>query len=205
MAYSRLWLITSMWNKLIAVTDSTTCPRSLEAQLEKICTCEHKPQAIILRAKKLTPSEYETLAIAALKICNAHGVPLILHSHWRLALKLGVSALHLPLAILRQPEFQKNKTGFTHISTSIHQQPEIKEAVALGATVLIAGHIYTTQCKEGLAPRGLTFLSEVCQEVEGFGLPVYAIGGIKFNPTQLEEIKKAGATGACIMSGYMQI
>lgn len=194
-----------MWDRLIAVTDSTTCPRSLEVQLERICTCEHKPQAIILRAKELSPTEYEALAVTALTICNAHGVPLILHSHWRLALKLGVSALHLPLAILRQAEFQKNKIDFTHISTSIHRQTEIKEAAVLGATTLIAGHIYATQCKEGLAPRGLTFLSEACQEAEGFGLPVYAIGGIKFNSTQLAEIKKAGATGACIMSGYMHI
>ena len=194
-----------MWDKLIAVTDSATCPRSLEEQLERICTCEYKPQAIILRAKELSPAEYEALAIAALKICHSHGVQLILHTHWKLALKLGVSALHLPLAILRQSDFQKNKTGFTHISTSIHQQTEIMEAAVLGATNLVAGHIYSTQCKEGLAPRGLTFLSEVCQKAEGFGLPVYAIGGIKFNPVQLEEIKKAGAKGACIMSGYMRI
>ena len=40
---------------------------------------------------------------------------------------------------------------------------------------MTAGHIYATDCKQGLPPRGLDFLEEVCRAVD---IPVWAIGGI---------------------------
>ena len=68
--------------------------------------------------------------------------------------------------------------------------------------MLIAGHIYTTQCKAGLAPRGLGFLQAVCSAVN---LPVYAIGGISFDASQHAELQANGARGACVMSAYMKL
>ena len=72
----------------------------------------------------------------------------------------------------------------------------------MGVTYLTAGHIYVTDCKKGLAPRGLHFLQEVCKSVS---VPVYGIGGIKFDPVQWQELQSAGATGGCIMSGMMEL
>ena len=68
--------------------------------------------------------------------------------------------------------------------------------------MLIAGHIYTTQCKAGLAPRGLGFLQAVCNAIS---LPVYAIGGIGFAAEQHAELLANGARGACVMSAYMKL
>ena len=68
--------------------------------------------------------------------------------------------------------------------------------------MLVAGHIYTTQCKAGLAPCGLGFLQAVCSAVS---LPVYAIGGIGFDAAQHAELKANGARGACVMSAYMRL
>ncbi|WP_455958797.1 thiamine phosphate synthase, partial [Anaerotignum lactatifermentans] len=79
---------------------------------------------------------------------------------------------------------------------------EAEEAEKLGATYITAGHIYATDCKKGLPPRGLTFLEEVCRRVS---IPVYAIGGIKINEKQLREVIDCGAKGGCIMSGMMQL
>lgn len=194
-----------MWANLIAVTDSNTCPRPLEEQLLRICSCQNKPSCIILRAKELSPESYELLAKKALSICQAHQIKLLLHSDWQLALTLGVSCLQVPLPILRSQEFQEHRDSFLEIFTSIHKPEEVNEAASLGATALIAGHIYTTQCKEGLPPRGLDFLQKTCHIAAQSALPVYAIGGIKFSPVQFRELKAAGAIGACIMSGYMQI
>ena len=67
---------------------------------------------------------------------------------------------------------------------------------------MTAGHIYVTDCKKGLAPRGLGFLKDVCSTVN---VPVYAIGGIKFDKKQWEELKQKGASGGCIMSGMMEL
>ena len=60
------------------------------------------------------------------------------------------------------------------------------------------GHIFPTGCKPGLPPRGVELLAQVCQASP---LPVYAIGGV--GPGNIAQVKQAGATGACVMSGFM--
>lgn len=187
---------------LIAVTDSATCPRPLAEQIERLTKLtELRPQAVLLRAKSLDKAAYRALALQAQQSCKAAGIALILHSDWQLARELGISKLHLPLALLRQlPACER--THFTWLSTSVHSVEEAIEAQALGATVLIAGHIYTTQCKAGLAPRGLGFLQNVCSAVS---LPVYSIGGISFDAAQHAELQANGARGACVMSAYMRL
>ena len=187
---------------LIAVTDSASCPRPLAEQIERLTKLtELRPRAVILRAKALDKAAYRTLALQAQQSCEAAGIPLILHSDWQLARELGISMLHLPLALLRQIS-EYERAYFTWLSTSVHSVGEAQEAQALGATVLIAGHIYTTQCKAGLAPRGLSFLQNVCSAVS---LPVYAIGGISFDAAQHAELQANGARGACVMSAYMKL
>lgn len=187
---------------LIAVTDSATSPRPLPEQIERLAKLtELRPQAVILRAKALDKAAYRTLALQAQQSCEAAGIPLILHSDWQLARELGISMLHLPLALLRQI-LEYERAYFTWLSTSVHSVGEAQEAQALGATMLIAGHIFTTQCKAGLAPRGLGFLQNVCSAVN---LPVYAIGGISFDASQHAELQANGARGACVMSAYMRL
>ena len=187
---------------LIAVTDSATCPRPLAEQIERLAKLtELRPQAVILRAKSLDKAAYRKLALEVQQSCEAACIPLILHSDWQLASELGIQNLHLPLALLRQLPACK-RTHFTWLSTSVHSVGEAQEAQALGATMLIAGHIYTTQCKAGLAPHGLGFLQAVCSAVS---LPVYAIGGIGFDAAQHAELKVNGARGACVMSAYMRV
>ena len=187
---------------LIAVTDSTTCPRPLAEQIERLAKLtELRPQAVILRAKALDKAAYRTLVLQAQQSCEAAGIPLILHSDWQLVRELDVKRLHLPLALLRQlPTCER--AHFICLSTSVHSVGEAQEAQALGAIVLIAGHIYTTQCKAGLAPRGLGFLQNLCSTVN---LPVYAIGGISFDAAQHAELQANGARGACVMSAYMRL
>ena len=135
---------------LIVVTDSATCPRPLPKQIERLAKLTKlRPQAVILRAKSLDKAAYRTLALQAQQSCKVTGIPLILHSDWQLAHDLGISKLHLPLALLRQIS-EYERAYFTWLSTSVHSVGEAQEAQALGATVLIAGHIYTTQCKAAL-------------------------------------------------------
>lgn len=187
---------------LIAVTDSASCPRPLPEQIERLARLtQQRPQAVILRAKDIEREAYRTLAKSARQLCTAASLPLILHSDWNLARELGISRLHLPLALLRKiPACER--APFAWLSTSVHSVEEALEAQSLGASVLIAGHIYATQCKAGLAPRGLHFLHEVCKAVQ---LPVYAIGGIGFDAAQHAELLAQGARGACVMSAYMRI
>ena len=131
-------------------------------------------------------------------------MPCILHTYWKVALDLHCTSIHLPLAQLRECRKQPDVTlkSFSQIGTSVHSVEDALEAQKLGATYITAGHIYATDCKKGLPPRGLDFLRNVCRAVD---IPVYAIGGIKIDQAQFTDILDCGAAGGCIMSGMMEI
>lgn len=187
-----------MTNQVIAVTNRHLCSRPLAEQVERICFLH--PKAVILREKDLSESDYQLLAKEIMKICKSHNVPCVLHTYIKAAKELHGSAIHLPFPIFR--EHYTELGSFAEAGTSVHSLEEALEAERLGATYLIAGHIYATDCKKGLPPRGPEFLRTVCQNVK---LPIYAIGGIKLESEQLREVINCGAKGGCIMSGMMEI
>ena len=156
------------------------------------------PAGILLREKDMSEEEYKQLAGQVLRICNTYRVPCILHSFTNVAAELGAEALHMPLPLLRELSEAQRKS-FRMLGSSCHSIEEAKEAVELGCTYLVAGHIFATDCKKGLPGRGTGFLKQICETVS---VPVYAIGGISGENITL--VCEAGAKGGCIMSGWMQ-
>lgn len=154
-------------------------------------------KAVILREKDMSPEDYRELAQEVMGICEKHGTACILHSFTDIALSLGAENIHLPMHILRELPEEK-KRSFRLIGASCHSVEEAIEAESLGAGYIIAGHIFATDCKKGLPPRGLDFLRAVCNSVK---IPVYAIGGI--SDRNIASVTEAGAAGACMMSGFM--
>lgn len=181
---------------ILCVTNRRLCEGDFLGQLESVALAG--PAGVILREKDLPEAEYEDLARQVLAICRAADVPCILHSAPAVAQRLGVSSLHMPLPALRRmtPEA---RAGFSVLGTSCHSVEEAKEAQQLGCSYITAGHVFATDCKRGVEPRGLGFLRAVCQSVE---IPVYAIGGIKAEV--MPQVRRAGAAGACVMSGLMR-
>lgn len=165
-------------------------------RVEKIAAA--RPKGIILREKDLKEEEYKRLAEKVLLLCETYHVPCILHSFMDAAIALGAENIHLPLPLLRQAEEEKLQR-FKEIGTSCHSVEEAKEAEKLGCSYITAGHIFATDCKKGLPPRGLDFLRAVSESVS---IPVYAIGGI--GSGNIAAVREAGAKGACVMSGLMQ-
>ncbi|MBU5478116.1 thiamine phosphate synthase [Eubacterium sp. MSJ-13] len=167
--------------------------------LEKISeVVKKKPAFIILREKDLPPGIYKKLAAKVLEICNGAGVPCVLHYFYKEAIELGVKKIHLPLHVLEQMA-ESEKNYFDIIGVSIHSVEQAKRAEELGASYITAGHVFVTDCKKGLAPRGLGFLKDVCENVD---IDVYAIGGI--SEKNMDDCISAGARGVCMMSGYMK-
>ena len=188
----------NIFDSVIAVTNRKLCNRPFTEQLERVC--RHHPRALILREKDLSEHEYELLAEQVLEICGTHDVPCILHTYTEVARRLGCSRIHLPLPLFRT---EASSLGdFSLVGTSVHSVEDAIEAEKLGASYLTAGHIYVTDCKKGLPPRGTGFLREVCLQVS---VPVYAIGGIHPDENQMKEIIDCGAAGGCIMSGMMWV
>lgn len=180
--------------KLLAVTDRASCREAFADRLRHLAASGI--DALILRAKELPPQDYLTLAAQAQLICQANGLPLILHTYPDACYQLGIFSLHISYPqLVQQPQL---RTQVQRLGVSVHTLAEARQAAALGADYLIAGHIFSTACKQGLPGRGTDFLRAVCDATP---LPVYAIGGI--TPANISRIKKAGAAGACLMSSLM--
>jgi thiamine-phosphate pyrophosphorylase len=179
---------------LILVTNRKLCKDDFLQRIQKLAM--GNPHAIMLREKDLNQEEYEDLAKKVKGICDEAQVPLIINQNIAAAAKLKILNIHLSISDLRQ--HQNDLYAFVNIGASVHSLSEAVEAQELGATYLIAGHIFSTDCKKGVPPRGLPFLQEVCDSVS---IPVFAIGGITNN--RVKDVLETGAKGVCIMSEAM--
>ena len=203
--------------KLLAITNRKLCNNDFLEQIKNICTYKKSGYAtaqnlytlnndtnmvidsvsIVLREKDLSEIDYKALAEKVLKICKENNTECILHTYHKVAKELDCKKLHVPLHVLKSnTDISK---AFNEIGVSIHSLNEAIEATNLGATYITAGHIFATDCKKDLPPRGLDFLTSVCNAVQ---IPVYAIGGI--SPENAQQAIDAGAAGICIMSGLMK-
>ncbi len=187
--------MTTSMSDIICVTNRRLCKEDFLLRIEKIAAAG--PAAVILREKDLSPDEYGRLAEKVMDICGKYGVKCILHNFAETAASLGAERIHLPLhKLMELPDSLKN--SFREIGASCHSVSDALAAKQLGASYITAGHVFVTDCKKGLAPRGLGFLKDVC---ESAGMPVYAIGGI--SPENAASAREAGADGLCVMSGLM--
>lgn len=193
-----------MLNDVIAVTNRRLSQRPFLEQIKRVC--QLRPEAVILREKDLSETEYAKLAEEVYNITTSYDVRLIIHTYINVARELGINTVHMSLHNMREyrKEFIDNVNKINNIKTgcSIHLVEEAVEARNMGASYITAGHVYATDCKKGLAPRGLDFLKNVCDSVD---IPVYAIGGINIDDGRRKEVKKYGAAGSCIMSGMMKV
>lgn len=187
--------------KILAITNRHLCNNDFLSQIENICALnknklEIESVSIVLREKDLSEKDYKELAIKVLNVCKKNNTECILHTYYNIAKELNCKKIHLPLYVLKDnPNIYKE---FNDVGVSIHSESEAIEAMNLGATYITAGHIFATDCKKGVPPRGLSFLSTICSSVN---IPVYAIGGI--SPANTQEVMMTGAEGICIMSGLM--
>lgn len=177
---------------VIVVTDRKACRGDFFERLQRIAAA--KPAAILLRETDVSAETYTALAARTQAICAPFGVEPIVHSHVALARDLD-AGVHLRLADLKAMGCAPAGLG---ISCAVHSEAEARLAEKLGATRLIAGHIFETACKAGTPGRGVEFLQAVCAAVS---IPVYAIGGIA--PERMTAIRTTNAAGVCIMSSAM--
>ncbi|AEY67138.1 thiamine phosphate synthase [Clostridium sp. BNL1100] len=179
---------------LIYVTNRNLCRDDFLNRIA--CLASGKPHAIILREKDLSPEDYQTLAEKVKVICDSAGVQLIVNKYITAAKNLGVSSVHVSMEDFLK--YRDALQSFSKVWVSVHSAKEAQEACNSGASTLIAGHIYETDCKKGVSPRGLDFLREVCSSVS---IPVFGIGGI--TQDRIKGVTGAGAKGVCMMSEAM--
>ena len=199
--------------KLNIITNRKLCENeNLEKQIKKIFSAYEKKiilknfeiVALTLREKDLYKNEYLNLVKKIYPICKKYRIDLILHQNYNLNLdkKYKIEGIHLSYDNFKS--LNKNiREGlikkYKRIGISIHSIDEAKEVENLGATYVVAGHIFETDCKKGLEPRGLNFIKELSSILT---IPIFAIGGINKENSNL--VLNSGAFGVCMMSSLMK-
>lgn len=178
---------------VIAVTNRKLCTDNFILRVRKVLSAE--PFEVILREKDLSDDEYCDLAKEIIEDDNEHKKILALNRP-EIALELGIENVHFTM---RQLTEQGRPSFIKRVGVSVHSVEEAVKAQKLGADYLIAGHIYATDCKKGVPPRGIEFFRNVCENVD---IPVFAIGGIS-EKNFMKPIENGGA-GVCLMSEFMK-
>lgn len=181
---------------LLVITNRRLCQGDFFERIEEIA--QGRPEGIILREKDLGDKSLLQYAKKCNEIAKKYGVLFGINASVQVAKKLELSWLHLSVEAFRN--YDKEKCSYRKkIGVSIHSVEEAIEMECLGASYLIAGHIFPTNCKKGMPARGLDFLKMVCKSVS---IPVYAIGGI--TKEKKDEVIATGAAGFCVMSQLME-
>ena len=199
--------------KLNIISNRKLCENeNLEKQIKKIFSAYEKKiilknfeiVALTLREKDLDKNEYLNLVEKIYPICKKYGIDLILHQNYDLNLdeKYKIKGIHLSydnFKSLNKNIREELIKKYKRIGISIHSIDEGKEVESLGATYVVAGHIFETDCKKGLKPRGLKFVEDLSSTLT---IPIFAIGGINEENSNL--VLNSGAFGVCMMSSLMK-
>ena len=199
--------------KLNIISNRKLCENeNLEKQIEKIFSAYERKiilknfeiVALTLREKDLNKNEYLKLIEKIYPICQKYKINLILHQNYDLNLdeKYDIEGIHLSYNIFKslneniKAELIKK---YKRIGVSIHSLDEAKEVESLGASYVVAGHIFETDCKKDLEPRGLKFVEDLSSTLT---IPIFAIGGIDEKNSQ--SVIDSGAFSVCMMSTLMK-
>ena len=199
--------------KLNIISNRKLCENeNLEKQIEKIFSAykrkiileDFEIVALTLREKDFNKNEYLNLVKKIYPICEKYRIDLILHQNYDLNLdeKYKIEGIHLSYDNFKS--LNKNiREGlikkYKRIGVSIHSLVEAKKTEILGASYIVAGHIFETDCKKALEPRGLNFIKELSSILT---IPIFAIGGINEENSSL--VLNSGAFGVCMMSSLMK-
>ena len=199
--------------KLNIISNRKLCENeNLEKQIEKIFSAYERKiilknfdiVALTLREKDLNKNEYLKLIEKIYPICQKYKINLILHQNYDLNLdeKYDIEGIHLSYSVfksLNQNIKAELIKKYKRIGVSIHSLEEAKDVENLGASYVVAGHIFETDCKKGLKPRGLKFVEDLSSALT---IPIFAIGGIDEKNSQ--SVIDSGAFSVCMMSSIMK-
>ena len=181
--------------KLMVVTSRKLCQGDFFERIHLLCRAG--VDEIVLREKDLSEWEYQKLAKEVLEVCQEYQTKCILHHYVYSAIALRADGIHVSVPVAMKHNRMIQEARLVGVST--HSLEQIYLADACHADYVFYGHVFETDCKLGLMPRGIRALEEVCEKS---ALPVYAIGGIL--PENAESCLNAGAAGVCVMSWGMK-
>lgn len=201
---------------IIGITNRKLCLDFYE-QIRKIA--KSKINYLMIREKDLESEELLETALKVKKELENTDIKVIINSNEEVAERVNADGIQLSfkdfLGIkekfytenlksmeeagdnfrFRGKEYKKYKM----IGVSIHSFDEGIQAYNLGADYVIYGHVFETDCKKGVPPRGIKEIEKLSKEID---IPVIGLGGI--DKSNFKEVINSGAGGIAIMSSLME-
>ena len=183
---------------LYLITDRTlTRGRDLCAVVEQ--SLNGGARAIQLREKDLGGKELFELADKISVLCQRYNAQLFINERIDVALAVDAAGVQLGKTSLAIDTARALLGAGKSIGYSAHSLEEAKMAERLGADFVLFGPVHMTPSKAAFgAPQGLAALKET---VAKLGVPVYAIGGIKYE--NLPQTMGTGVRGVALISAVM--
>lgn len=166
--------------------------------LVKIAANIH-PYITMLHVREKTKSAKEVSHL--IERLQKAGVPsskIIVNDRVDVALCTGVKGVQLTHHSLDVAQVRRALPEM-EIGCSVHSVLEAQGAEQNGADFIMYGHIFKTDSKRDVKPRGLAQLQHVVDQTT---IPVIAIGGI--TPENVRDVMKTGAAGIAVMSGVLE-
>jgi thiazole tautomerase (transcriptional regulator TenI) len=197
---------------IVGITNRKLCI-DFYSQIRKIS--KSKLNYLIIREKDLEDKDLLELVLKVKEEIKDTDIKLIINSNMDIAEKSDADGIQLSFkdfvkisnklcgknnidsrGIVDNFHIRGNK--YKIIGVSIHSYEEGIQACKLGADYVIYGHVFETDCKKGIEPRGLEDITALSKMI---GIPLIGIGGI--NQNNFREVLNAGAKGIAIMSSLM--
>ena len=133
--------------------------------------------------------------------CRSHGVPFIINDFPEVALAVGADGIHLGQDDGLLADVRAIMGESMIVGRSTHSPEQAKAALQEGVDYIGFGPLFPTPTKQGRPGIGLENIMEIEHKV-GSALPVFCIGGIKFD--NLELVLASGARRVVIVSALLQ-
>lgn len=151
--------------------------------------------AVILREKDLSYELLLPIATRIKRIIGNTGVKLIINNNIEVAKAVEADGYHTNFESFINENLAFNGTR----GVSVHSLEEAIEAQKHGANYILLGHIFKTDCKKGVPPRGTELIRTIRKHIN---IPIISLGGI--NPSNTHLVMDAGSNGIAVMSSIMK-
>jgi thiamine-phosphate pyrophosphorylase len=156
----------------------------------------HGIKLVQLRVKDQPEAVIRAEIEKAISLCETHRCQLVVNDHWREAIDLGASFVHLGQEDLAAADIPAIRAAGLKLGVSTHSHSELDAALAASADYVALGPIYETKLKAlKWAPQGLPRLGEWRAEIS---CPLVAIGGITLDRAPM--VLAAGADSAAVVT-----
>lgn len=130
---------------------------------------------IQLRAKKLGPADYKTLAREVIERCHAQGAQCLLNAPPEYVIELGADGVHLDSQRLQQAE-SRPLPDELWVAASCHTLDDLLRAQEIQASFALMSPVKATASHPGVSGIGWQGFAEMAEQAS---LPLFALGGMQ--------------------------